>query len=64
MIDEADDIRLNEIYDWLHDGTPDSIQYSPAEIETFYNRLSGHQEGKSKSFTVEGSFNLIRNKKV
>ena len=49
IIDEANDVRLNEIYDWLHEGMPEAIQYTPGEIQMFYNRLSEHENGKNKS---------------
>lgn len=60
LIDEADEDRLNEIYDWLHEGVPEAIQYSPAEIKMFYDRLSLHESGESESHTVEESFAFIR----
>lgn len=62
IIDEADDIQLNEIYDWLHEGVPEAIQYTQNEIDGFYNRLSDHEEGNSKSYTLGEFFDLVRNK--
>ncbi len=63
MIDEASDVRLQEIYDWLHEGMPDAIDYTSGEIQMFYNRLREHEEGKSKSYAIEESFRIARNSK-
>ena len=63
IIDEASELKLLEIYDWINNGMPGSIQYTPGEIKMFYDRLEEHEQGKSKSYTIEESFAIVRNNK-
>jgi hypothetical protein len=64
IIDEASDIRVKEIYDWLNEGIPEGIKYTPGELNMFYTRLAEHEEGKSKQYAAEESFSLVRNNKA
>lgn len=62
-IDTADERKLQAIYTILEDEIEDSHIFSEEEIALFHERRNKHLSGESKSYTVEESLKMIREKK-
>jgi len=60
-IDIADEQKLNAIYVLLEDEI--NWTYSSEDIEMLHQRRQLHQQGLSKSYTVEESLNSARQQK-
>ena len=60
-IDVADEQKLQAIYILLEDEIEQ--RYTATEMEQFHERRKNHQQGISASYTVEESFNLVRQQK-
>jgi hypothetical protein len=58
-IDSAADAKLQAIYVLLENEI--KTQYTTSDIDEFNLRRENHLSGESKSYTMEESFNLIRN---
>ena len=59
-IDIADEKKLQAIYTILEDEIEGDYFYSQDEIKEFYDRRQKHLNGESKSYTVEETFNMVR----
>ncbi len=63
-INEADDRKLEAIYTILENEIEEEkYSFSPIEIKEFHNRRENHLTGKSKSYSIEETMNLVRNSK-
>ena len=58
-IDSAADAKLQAIYVLLENEI--NWQYELSDIQEFKLRREKHLNGETKSFTMEESFNLVRN---
>jgi hypothetical protein len=61
IIDEASEQDLDAIYAWISADRNEEQFYTVQEIQAFYGRLSSHQNGTSKSYSVTEAHNKIRN---
>ena len=62
-IDTADERKLQAIYTILEDEIEDAYIFNEEEIALFNERRNKHLSGESKSYTIEESLQMIREKK-
>jgi hypothetical protein len=63
-INEADEKKLEAIYTILENEIEEeNYSFSLSEITTFHKRRENHLTGKSKSFSIEETINLVRKTK-
>ncbi len=59
-IKNADEARLEEIYNIIKDDHA-PYNYSAKDIALFYKRRNAYLNNDGKNYTIEESFNIIRN---
>ncbi len=64
IIDEVNEDRLLEIYDWINNGMPETVRYSSDEIKEFYSPPAEHEEGPSESLSVEETFAIVKRRNL
>ena len=62
-VDTADKKHIEAIYELIIGKPNASEKYDEATLEMFYQRRENHLSGKSKSYTVEESLDMIRKMK-
>jgi len=60
-INVADEQHLNAIFTLVEDNIPEISNdiYNKEMMEMLYARRENHKNGASKSYSLEGSFNLV-----
>ena len=62
-IDKADERKLSAIYVLIEDELDEEPVYTKETISMIHERRNSHLNGKSKSYTPQESFELIRGSK-
>ncbi len=64
IIDSATEEQLYDIYNWINEGMPGKHAYSEEDLNRFYTRLTAHENGTSKSYSIAEAVSMIRKRSL
>ncbi len=61
FIDTADDSNINDLFDYVENGSERKYTCSPEELKMLHERAEKCLKGETVKYTVEEAHNYIRN---